>query len=1029
MRQVFCVGTAAALLLAAQPSAGACPHVLGAAPRASVGISIVDFGFPAGTNRFGCASDPAVFERALAPLGEVRRIPAERLGETNVLIRATTDLLVVPCGAAFPAAAAPALRAYLKAGGSLLTTGGYAFDAPLVRGADGRWLTADDVRAALPPGTEPVTLAPASWWGPSVPEGYPARMVAVKGPDGSEGVELRQDKFHFWANAYMGNKSTNHLAGADVISFYARSGGTTHRGKVEVGDVDGKIRWFARFPVTSDWREYRLAAADFRPVSPPKDATAAPAFSFARARGFTIGIDLAGAEQERPASFAIATLRKAADVRARTRVAFPRINTRYGRLKDAIHPRDDQVGAFDPSFTFADAHLPGFGGTMRGFAAVAQLGVNGHGFSKNRCVWRELVPATAADGEALGPAAGLVYHFDATFKGSAWALFGVTDRDLFVDGSPWAGERLRTLATRLLDRLHLNRTKARYACYRVGERAVLSTRVANLGRAARAVTVRMRLADEDGRELRAFEQACSVKAGEQLPVEFDLPVTDATPDFVTFTATLLDESGARVDAESGAFVVWNEGVLARGPKVEVRDAAFALDGNVRFWMGAQTYWGQVESYTARDPLTYARDFRRMRDMGLRWTRQFIPWRTEYGAGVKKADMRFSDAVVQLAQKYGLVFYHAEYANPDETGEKLKAQNALFAEIAARYRKVPGFAIDVRNEPHLTQPTSRAAMEQEREWLASDRRAAQAARPGTLVSVGHSQGWADGRKRTKDPAYGTQDLDFTDRHYYGDALLMPLDLKDVDQRALGKPLVLGECGAKCHPTFKEEDVGGGDDDAEFAARFRALTARTFGLGGAAILAWHWRDPPEGIFPHGLLHATGAPRAAGKAFARMAQAFGKLDLAANAPDVVVALDEKPRENAQTRADYVRQAHALDKALLHWGANWSKITSSRVGDCRAKLILKPEDFGGLSPDELRRTVGDRLRAADCRIARDAGDSETLESYLVPCVGGLARVFWNGGDKEEDVRRPGVRLVLPPKRIGLVVETRGQAPQVEIL
>ena len=999
-----------------------------AAHSASAAISIVDFGFPAGTNRFGCASDPAVFERALAPLGEVRRLPAARLHETNVLCRATTDLLIVPCGSAFPAAAAPALRAYLKAGGSLLTTGGYAFDAPLVKADDGRWMTADDVRAALPPGVEPVPLLPASWWGPSVPEGYPARMQTVRGPDGSDGVEVRQDKFHFWVNAYMSEKGTNRFEGADVISFYGRGGGTTRRGKVEFVDRDGKTRWFARFPVTDEWREYRLAAADFRTVSTPKDPTKVPPFSFSRTRSFAIGVDLAGADQERPAAFAIACVRKATDARARSRVAFPRINTRYGRLKDAIHPRDDQVGAFDPSFTFADARLPGFDGTVSGYAAVAQLGVNGHGFSKCRCVWRELAQATSADGESLGPAAGLVYHFDSTFKGSAWALFGVADRDLFTAGSPWAGARLRALARRLLDRLHLNRTRARYACYRVGERAEISTRVANLGGAPRDVTVRMRLADETGNELRRFEQACTVKAGEQLRVAFGLPVTDETPDLVTFTAELVDARGARIDEESGAFVVWNEDVIAGGPKLTARGSLFALDGSVRFWTGAQTFWGQTDPYTARDPLAFARDFKRMREMGLRWTRQFIPWRTEWGEDLKKADVRFSDAVVQLAQKYGLVFYHTEYAAPNATGEALKEQNRLFAEIAARYRTVPGFAIDIRNEPYLSQPSSRAAMEQERTWLASNRRAAEAARPGVLVSVGHSQGWAGGRT-TKDPAYGTQDLDFTDRHYYGDPNLMPLDLKDVDQRILGKPLVLGECGAKCHPTFQEEDAGGGDDEAMFATRFRVLAARTFGLGGAAILAWHWRDPMEGLFPHGLLHATGVPRRAGPVFARISRAFGRVELAENAPDVVVALDEERRADGARRGGYIRLAHELDKALLYWGANWSKVTASRIGDCRAKLVLKPEDFEGRGEDALRREIGDRLRAARCRIARHAGDSELLESYIVPCAQGTAWVFWNDGNAATTVSRPGFRFTLPPKRIGFVTEGLGKDPSVEIL
>ena len=36
-----------------------------------------------------------------------------------------------------------------------------------------------------------------------------------------------------------------------------------------------------------------------------------------------------------------------------------------------------------------------------------------------------------------------------------------------------------------------------------------------------------------------------------------------------------------------------------------------------------------------------------------------------------------------------------------------------------------------------------------------------------------------------------------------------------------------------------------------------------------------------------------------------------------------------NGARRGGYIRLAHELDKALLYWGANWSKVTASRIGD----------------------------------------------------------------------------------------------------
>ena len=104
----------------------ACPFLPSAAnPRAA----ILDAQVPLGTNRWGCASDPAVFEEALRDGWNVRRLSAEELADASVLSRAHFDLLILPCGSYFPPAATNSLVAFLKAGGNLFTTGGYAFDS------------------------------------------------------------------------------------------------------------------------------------------------------------------------------------------------------------------------------------------------------------------------------------------------------------------------------------------------------------------------------------------------------------------------------------------------------------------------------------------------------------------------------------------------------------------------------------------------------------------------------------------------------------------------------------------------------------------------------------------------------------------------------------------------------------------------------------------------------------------------------------------------------------------------------------
>ncbi len=129
---------------------------------------------------------------------------------------------------------------------------------------------------------------------------------------------------------------------------------------------------------------------------------------------------------------------------------------------------------------------------------------------------------------------------------------------------------------------------------------------------------------------------------------------------------------------------------------------------------------------------------------------------------------------------------------------------------------------------------------ERAWEQVNCSAIYAGHADRLASVGWSQGWADGASM-KDPILASLDLDFTYRHYYGPPARLAAELKDVDLRGLGKPLILGECGAKDHPTFKAAGPWGMDDDEDsYDARFLYLGHHALGLGAAVVSSWHWRE---------------------------------------------------------------------------------------------------------------------------------------------------------------------------------------------
>src|ERR1019366_7890552 len=218
----------------------------------------------------GKASDAEFIGGALKEAGyQVEFLTSDQLADPAQLTRDRFDVVALLYGASFPAPAHQTLRTFLSQGGSLFTTGGYAFNSPLVKGKDG-WLTEKEAVAAEPgvevvrEGTFEKTLEEclAAGWKISNPltclldstQGHEGRQCA-KVTAGDEfcsatstwsfdvGVDHENERFEFscWAksDAYERYDSFAFILLDQTLS----SGGSIGTARVEVVRLRGANPW------------------------------------------------------------------------------------------------------------------------------------------------------------------------------------------------------------------------------------------------------------------------------------------------------------------------------------------------------------------------------------------------------------------------------------------------------------------------------------------------------------------------------------------------------------------------------------------------------------------------------------------------------------------------------------------------------------------------------------------------------------------------------------------------------------------
>jgi len=1026
-------------------------------------VGVLDCGLGSGTNAFGASTAPRSFVRALGGAYDVRVVPHDRARSEGLYDRARTDLLVVPTGSLFPQAHAKDLVAFLRKGGLLLTCGGYAFDDPMFF-VNGTWRQPSRDDEPVVVCTTPLTLPPVSAWREQAFAGSKTDVSAATGENGQPAVRIATPKMKRYNLAGVTLPKEPDLAHRGALSFRVKASPTVSTLRVELNERDGS-RWKANYSLSNGWQTITLTWADleYHGDSPTgrKRGQEGDRIRMPDATTLVIGFTYQGNDVDKPMEVLVADLRTGPDPFADKRhhlLARARINTHHYDSGWSSEPRPDQIPVFSPAYLFKtvptvrnDALTKdlfpsvSLAGSFAGHDASAQLTPKISGHAPCCATLRPVLACRGSDGALKGRAASLAYHFTSTFRGSAWALFGVESADLFA--TPANDALLKATVDALFRRTFLALTMPTFACYRAGEQVELKASVFNFGTAPRAGRVRFTVYDEAGTRLLSDEAAYSAAAGGKaaaVAVRFPQP---ASGDWFRFESELLDAEGRVMDREENAFCVWREETIAKGPKFARVGTQFTVDGVPRFLVGAQAFVARSAAHTSASALPLYRNFKQMREQEMLVSRNFFGW--SYESFVKSREdaerlLRLMDACVLLSQKFGIV----NYFNPvcgnviplDAAGQAAEAKDIAF--FAARYRTVPGFLLDVRNEARIEwrkgKPDDRALAETFETWARTLTGAAKRGNPSVEVATGWSQGWGGG-PHVKDPPTACRPFTFTDCHYYGRNDEHLPEMKKIDRRVFGQPAVLGECGVAFNPArvpFSDSFA----TEEEAARRYRCQAIRTFGEGYSFMSNYGWSDHVEGNFTFAFCHWDNNPRDVLAVYAKLARVLSRMPLAPNPPTAALVLSDARLDGGETRRKTLVAYSLGVSALSWWGVNYSVVTESDRAKLPAdmRLIVTTDELlaAGFGDDSVgqeaaRDYVGARIKASGVAFTRQPSDPATLETYRVPGVGSTAWAFWNGdATKSVRVTRGGLALTIGPERGGyLQISADGRLEAAEEL
>ncbi len=859
----------------------------------------------------GVASAPDHLSAVLRDAGfAVSRLDAGQLGDGGVLSRGRFDLLILPYGPSFPVTAADVLRRFLREGGKLISVGGYAFDNLLTQ-TDTGW---QPYRRRPPEGPRDVR------WRYDVPAGElrGRGMLTFSGWMRTDRVVGSQ--FAFMA-VYQYDGAGTLLEFKDVCQVTGTTPWRSYSHRFGVNDQAARVTLFAGMWMCAGrawYDEIRLTDAAGKVIVDAAGVPGAPLDTLREGAWYRPHKTLCSLDR---------SVRHGGQASLRAELHYAdrgeRLNTRHGKPRDGLHVEPTQLGVFDADYRIRrarslraapDQHVfkagwsidaSGSGKGIRGYAASAVLG-------SNAARWRPLLASHDRYGRLRGAAGALVHHYGGPWKGSSWALFGLTSHDVFAAGRTGTDAALVRLAEHLVRDVYLVSTTTDRACYRLGETVRLTTTLYNGGRRPVKTIVRVSVSAR-GHDPPAYRdvQTVTVAPGAAAQVKAEWSAADLDGGFGHVRAELSLASAPErpIDVVEGGFVVADDGVLASGPRLTYHDNYLHVDGRPMFMFGTDD-WIYVFNTTRETPLQWRRDMEKRRDFGVT-IYENLQFGLPASASAQASLFNKVQGLVQLAQQYRQVYFPCmlcgyDVAVDDATLEKHARYVEAFAGCFAR---VPGLIYYLNGD--LRCRISEAVGSQLNAFLRARYRDDAALRSAwcdpklRLDQVTAAEypetgaAWSDLRaydlnvfrtsliRRWHDPlidAIRRHDrahpitsefyqlphagvdvpaaigrLDLSNIGFFEEPLRdlrrVPSILKYSDLRSRGKSFGPGEYGVKTHPAWAGPDAVGyhkARTPAQAIDLFLTVAHYALGLGASRIHNWCWKDSSHHVFPWGMVY---------------------------------------------------------------------------------------------------------------------------------------------------------------------------------